>query len=166
MTVAQYLHVEEAQFLNSAFPQFKRFDGTSFPIAVLAFDAASDEAAFWKFRLEGYTSGNITIDIEWYADTASANSVVWEAMLAAITPNIDSQDVETKSFGALSFVQSTHLGTTGQRLHRATIILTDINSAVADDAVWLRIARDADSTSATDDMTGDAHLTSVRLSYL
>lgn len=165
MTITQYFSVEEAQFLTSNYPQFKRQDGSGFPVTLLAFDATTDEAAFWKFRLDGYNSGSITIDIEWYAATATSGSVVWEAQLSAITPNADSQDVETKTLGALSFIQQAHLGTTAKRLHRASIVLTDINSAAANDACWLRIARDANGTNATDDMTGDAHLVTIRISY-
>lgn len=164
-TVYQQLLPEEAQFLATAFPQLLKINGTNFPVSGLAYDATTDEAAFWKFRAHNYGSGNLTLDIEWYADTASSANVVWEAQIAAITPNTDTQDIETDALATLNFVQDTHLGTTGQRLHRATITISNLDSLAADDYVALRLARDANGTSATDDLTGDAIVTLVTLSY-
>lgn len=164
-TVYQTLIPEEAQFLSTNFPQFLKVNGTNFPVSSLAFDAATDEAAFWKWYAHNYGSGNVTCTILWYADTASTGNVVWEAQLSAITPNTDSQDVETDGLATLNFVQDTHLGTTGQRVHSCDITISNLDSLAAGDMVTIRIARDADGTSATDDMTGDAQLLLAILSY-
>lgn len=164
-TVKQILLPEEAQMLASAFPQFKKIHGSGFPVSGLAYDASSDEAAFWKFKAVNYGSGNITLNLDWYADSASSGNVVWEAQIAAITPNTDSQDVETDSLASLNFVQDTHLGTTGQRLHRCSITISNLDSLAADDDVFIRIARDANGTNATDDMTGDAILIMAEITY-
>lgn len=163
MAAKHVLAPEEAQFLASAFPQYVKNNGTNFPVSGLAFDAAADEAAFWKFRAVDYTSGNLTLDLFWYADTATSGNIVWDAQIAAITPETDTQDVETKAFAAISSVTDSHLGTTGQRLHKATITLSNLDSLAADDIVWLRINRDANN--ASDTMAGDAILTLVQLSY-
>jgi hypothetical protein len=149
--------------LASAFPALVR-NGTNFPVFGLAFDAATDEAVFWSFRSTNYASGNLTIDIDWYADTASSGDVVWESQLAAITPNTDTQDVETKALATLNTVTDTHLGTVGQRLHRCTITASNLDSLAIDDVVWLRLARDANN--AADTMTGDAILVKVTVTYL
>lgn len=164
-TVRQILAPEEAQFLTSAFPQLIRPAGTNFPVFGLAYDASTDEAAFWKLRAMAYGSGNLTLNLAWYADTASTGNVVWEAQIAAITPNTDTQDVETDGLATLNYVQDTHLGTTGQRLHECTITISNLDSLAAGDVVWLRIARDANGTNATDDMAGDAILTLSELTY-
>jgi hypothetical protein len=164
-TVRIPLAPEEAQFLASAFPQFLKANGTSIPISGLAYDASTDEAAFWKFKAINYGSGNITLVIRWYADTATSANVVWEAQLAAITPDTDSQDVETKALATLNFVQDTHLGTTGQRVHTCSITISNLDSIAANDVCWLRIARDANGTNATDDMTGDAILIEAEIQY-
>lgn len=156
---------EEAQFLASAFPQYVKNLGTNFPVPGLAYDATTDEAAFWRFVAADYGSGSITIRVFWYADTATSANVVWEAQLSAITPDSDTQDIETDGLAALNFVQDTHLGTTGQRVHSATITLSNLDSIAAGDLCTLRIARDANSTSATDDMTGDAILLAAEVSY-
>lgn len=164
-TIKHWFAPEDAQFLAAAFPQFLKTNGTNFPVSGLAYDAATDEAAFWKFKAVNYGSGNLTLKIFWYADTASTGNVVWEAQIAAITPDTDTQDVETKAFATLNFVQDTHLGTTGQRVHVCTLTISNLDSLAADDLVFLRLARDANGTSATDDMTGDAILLGFELSY-
>ncbi|MBI5035560.1 MAG: hypothetical protein HZB51_34140 [Chloroflexi bacterium] len=165
MTTTIQLLPESAQFLGSAFPQYLKNSGSSFPVSGLAFDAATDESAFWKFKAINYTSGNLTLDIFWYADTASSANVVWEAQISAITPDTDTQDIETDGLATLNYVSDAHLGTTGQRLHKATITISNLDSLAADDIVHLRIARDANGTNATDDMTGDAILVMATLSY-
>lgn len=164
-TVRQWLAVEEAQFLATAFPQFTKVNGTNFPVSGLAYDATTDEAAFWKVLAVSYGSGNLTLTLYWYADTATSASVVWEAQIAAITPDTDTQDVETDGLATLNFVQDTHLGTTGQRVHQCSITISNLDSLAASDLVFVRIARDANGTSATDDMAGDAILLGAQLSY-
>lgn len=164
-TVKHTLLPEEAQFLASAFPAYVKTNGTNFPVSGLAYDATTDEAAFWKFIAQSYGSGNITITILWYADTGTSANVVWEAQIACITPNTDTQDVETDALATLNYVQDAHLGTTGQRVHSCAITLSNLDSIAADDLCFLRIARDANSTNATDDMSGDAILMLAELSY-
>lgn len=139
--------------------------GSNFPVLGLAFDPTTDETVYFFFRALGYGSGNLTLELHWYADTASSGNVVWESQLAAITPDTDTQDIETKSFASLNFVQDTHLGTTGQRLHKCTITISNLDSIAAGDWACLRLARDANGTSATDDMAGDAILVAAELSY-
>jgi hypothetical protein len=157
---------ETAQFLAANFPQFTKVNGSNFPVSGLAFDASVDEAAFWRFIAKNYASGNLSIEIFWYAASASSGNVVWEAQISAITPDTDTQDIETDGLATLNFVQDTHLGTTGKRLHKATITLSNLDSLADGDVVTLRIARDANGTSGTDDMTGDAIIVAVNVSYL
>jgi hypothetical protein len=164
-TVRIQLDPGSAQFKTTAFPAMVLNQGTNFPVLGLAFDATTDEAAFFFFRADNYGSGSLTLEIDWYADTASTANVVWEAQLACITTDTDTQDIETKAFAALNFVQDTHLGTTGQRLHRAVITISNLDSIAAGDWCVLRLARDANSTSATDDMAGDAIVVGAELSY-
>lgn len=164
-TVYKFFRPQEAQFLASAFPAYVKTNGTNFPVPGLAYDAAADEAAFWEFVSNSYGSGNLSLDIYWYADTASSGNVVWEAQIAAISPNNDTQDVETKSLATLNFVQDTHLGTTGQRVHSCTIVISNLDSVATGNKVTLRVARDANGTNATDDMAGDAILLGMLLSY-
>lgn len=161
-TVYLQLDPAAAQFLPTAFPAAVK-NGTNFPVFGLAYDAASDEAAFWLIRAVNYGSGNVTVAIDWYADTATSGDVIWEVQLAAITPDTDTQDVETKALATLNNVTDTHLGTTGQRLHRASVTVSNLDSLANNDDLWIRIARDANN--ASDTLTGDAILTLATVSY-
>jgi hypothetical protein len=162
-TVKHPFAPEEAQFLATTFPAYVKANGTNFPVSGLAFDAAADEFAFWKFKASNYGSGNLTLIIRWYADTASSGDVIYDACIAAITPDTDSQDVETKAFATINSVTDSHLGTTGQRVHTCSITISNLDSLAADDTVWLRLSRDANNGSDT--MAGDAIVTEMELTY-
>lgn len=145
------------------FPEYKRVAGSNFPVTSLAFDATADEICYAKFRALNYGSGNLTLDIDWYADSASSGNVVFGAAIAAVTPETDTQDVETKAFGSENTVTDSHLGTTGQRLHRASITISNLDSIAAGDDIWLKFRRNG--SSGSDTMTGDALVALLTLSY-
>jgi hypothetical protein len=154
-------HEFEARFgdlRSTAFPALVRANGTSIPVSGYAFDATSEEAAFYRFRASDYSSGDVVVTLDWYADTASSGAVVWGVQMAAITPDTDTQDVETDALPTVTQVTDTHLGTTGQRLHRASVTLTGaaLDTLATNDHAVLRVARVA--ADAADTMTGDAIL--------
>ena len=153
----------DADFPASNFAQFVAFAGTNFPVEALAFDASTEETVYFKFRAVNYGSGNATIRVNWYADSASSGGVTFGASLAAITPNTDSQDIETKAFGTEVNGSDTHLGTTGQRLHSFTIDLNQLDSLAADDWCVLRLARKV--ADGGDTMTGDCLVVGVEVEY-
>lgn len=162
-TVKQPLPVEAFVPAATNGPQLKLVEGTNFPVRSLAFDATTAEAAYVQFQAINYGSGNLTLVLDWYADTASSGGVVWDAAIAVITPDTDSQDVETKAFATAQQATDTHLGTTGQRVHTCSITISNLDSLAANDDVWLRLKRlPAD---AADTMTGDALLVAARLEY-
>lgn len=152
---ARYGSVQAAQYVKT--------NGTSSPVTGLAFDATTSEAVYWQFVALGYGSGNLTATVLWYADTASSGAVVWECAIGAITPNTDTQDVETKALATATNAAQTHLGTVGQRLHTVDVTISNLDSLAANDLVAIRLARlPAD---AGDTMTGDAIVQYVVLSY-
>lgn len=152
-----------AVFAASTFPQLLMPQGTSFPVPGLAFDAAADETAYWDVRALGYGSGNVSLEVDWYADTASSGDVVWEGSIAAITADSDTTDVETKSFATAVTVTDSHLGTTGQRVHRATVAVSNLDSLAANDDLRIRIRRLG--SSGSDTMSGDAILLRATVKY-
>lgn len=162
-TVYQTLVPEGAAYLATTFPEYKNVAGTNFPVTSLAYDASADEAAFWKTRAVRYASGNLTVDIEWYADTASSGDVVFGVSIAAITPNTDTQDIETDGLATENTVTDSHLGTTNQRLHRATVTVSNLDSLAADDFLVIRLRRLG--SNGSDTMTGDALVTLITVSY-
>lgn len=157
------LDPETAVYLAATFPQYDKFNGTNFPVSGLRYDAAADEAAFWKIDAALYGSGNITCDILWQADNATSGNIVWETAIAAITPDTDSQDATTKAFATAQNVTDSHLGTTGKRIMIATITITNLDSITASDIVWVRIKRLG--SNGSDTMANDAWLLQARLTY-
>ncbi len=137
--------------------------GTNFPVPCLDFDTTTAESIYFYFQAVNYGSGNLTLDIDWYADTAASGDVVWDAQVAAITQNTDSGDIETKALATANTVTDTHLGTTNQRLHRASITISNLDSIAAGDWCVLKVTRDVGD--AADTMAGDASLVGVTLSY-
>lgn len=160
-----YLQPGEADFAASAFPALVKNNGTNFPVLGLAFDASSAENAYWKFEPTGYASGNLTCVVVWYADTSttSTHGVTWQAAIAAITPGTDTTNVETKAF-ATATTGTTDLGSSdAQKLIQTTVTISNLDSIAAGDEVWLRLTRLV--SDGSDDLTGDAIVTSVRLSW-
>jgi hypothetical protein len=141
-------------------PVWVHVDGTNAPASGWGFDASADEQVFFEFIATGYSSGNVTVEIDWYADSATSGNVVWTAAIAAVTPG-DAQDWETDAFATANTV--TDAAGAGQYVQRASITVSNLDSMAADDRMRLRITRDADSGSDT--MTGDAILVGIRISY-
>jgi len=147
----------------SSGPQFVARAGTNFPVPSLAFDASAEETCYLSLPILDYGSGNLTLKVFWYADTASSGDVIWGAAIAAITPNTDSQDIETKAFATAQTATDSHLGTTGQRVHTVDITISNLDSLAAGDWVAMKFYRDADA--AGDTMGGDAHFLGAVLTY-
>ena len=150
---------QDGDVRNTGFPAIFKANGTNIPVSGYAFDASSVESLFFRFRASDYTSGNIAVDLDWYADTASSGAVMWGCQIAAITPNTDTQDIETDSLATQTTTTTTHLGTTGQRLHRTTVTVSNLDSIATDDQVVLCVQRVANN--GADTLTGDALLTYV-----
>lgn len=153
----------EGDIRTTVFPALVRANGSNYPVSGMAFDAATDEALFFEFRAIGYTSGNVSVELDWYADTASSGNVVWGAAMAAITPDSDSQDVETDGLDTQATTTDSHLGTTGQRLHRCTVTITALDSLAADDLVVVKVSRVG--SNGSDTLSGDVVLRHVMVSY-
>lgn len=162
-TIRQTLNPTSAVPAASNGGAFVAFAGTNFPVPGLAFDASTAETVYFFFRAASYGSGNITATVYWYADTASSGDVTFGTAIAAITPNTDTQDIETKAFATAQTVTDSHLGTTGQRLHSIDVTISNLDSVAADDYVAMKLYRDA--AAGSDTMTGDAIVVGVTLAY-
>jgi hypothetical protein len=152
-----------AEFLATLGAQYLKQNGTSFPVSVLAYDAAIDEEAYWKLSGMFYGSGNLTVTIYWLADTATSGDVVWEGALAAYTPDTDSSNLLTKALDTPQTVTDTQLGTTARRLQTAILTLSNTDGLASGDGAWMRIRRLG--SNGSDTMTGDAWLERVEVTY-
>lgn len=163
-TIKQHFDTDVFQYRTAtAFPQFVRTDGTNYPVPGLAFDAATEQAVFLRTRAVNYGTGNWTFTFQWYADTATSGDVIWGISVSAITPNTDTTDIETDAFATETTVTDTHLGTVGQRVHDASVAVSNLDSVSADDFVEFKVVRKA--ALAGDTMTGAAILTMIDVSY-
>ncbi len=128
-------------------------------IAVLDFDASTDESATWVGILPQGTvlTSGLKIRIHWMATSATSGTCRWGAQIERMTTDLDSD-----SFDTAGTAGSTTSGTLGI-ITVTEITLTTIDSVTPGDAFRLKVYRDADQTSGTDDMTGDAEVVAVEV---
>lgn len=119
----------------------------------LDFDGAGSvpEHAWWTFQLpNAYASGG-NLDIYWMLN-ATANAVKWQARVGAITP--DDADTPIEHAQAAAATVTTNVNTTeANRLTKSSITLT-MDSAAAEDLLFLVLFRDP--SDAADTSTVDA----------
>jgi len=159
------LPIEAAAIHGSdASPQIKRISATNNPAHnVLAFDAATIEAVWWKFIATGYSSGNLTLDLYWLSESATSGAVVWGGQISAVTPESDTENMLQATPGGEQTVTDSHLGTTAQRLMKASLTISNLDSLAAGDLVTLKLRRVADNGSDT--LASDAILVAASVSY-
>ena len=162
-TVKQVLGPRDALLPASAYPSYRSTAGTNFPVEALAFDASTEWTCYFQLLALNYGSGNLTVRVQWYADTASSGGVTFGCSLAAVTPNTDSGNIEAKAFATEVTASDTHLGTTGQRLHEMAVAVSNLDSVAAGDALWLKLARKVNDGGDT--MTGACLVTALAVEY-
>ena len=129
-------------------------------VALLDFDAATDEFAIFVGVMPEaavLTSG-LKIFIHWAATSATSGACRWGAQI----DRLDGQDIDNDDFDTAGTAGTTTSGTSGV-VNETEISVTSLNSLAAGEPYRLRIYRDADGTSGTDDMTGDAELIAVEV---
>lgn len=129
---------------------------------VLDFDGSTDEEAVFSGVLPAnYAGGGLTIDTFWAFTSATSGSLRVQAAIERI--DASSLDIDADSFAAFQSAGGTAPGTSGQVI-KVSVALTDgaqIDSLAAGEAFRLKIRRDADGTSGTDDIATDAELLAV-----
>lgn len=116
-----------------------------------------------KFRAINYASGNVTVDIDWFSRSKStANNCAFSAQICCVTPTTDSFDVTADAFATATQAQQT-VAATGGRMYRTQVVVSNLDSLAQDDYVVLKVAR---ATPTGTDMTGDAAVCLVTVSYL
>lgn len=162
-TVSNPLSMGAAEYLTSTFPQLVQ-GGTNFPETGLAYDDAANEAAFWRVDMSRYAGlliPNLTLVLDWRGVAGTSGSVVWGAAIAAITPDTDVVNPQTKALASEQSISDAHLGTLAERVMRCSLTVVNLDSVAAGDLVWLRIRR----LSAGNSYTGDAILLGANLQY-
>jgi hypothetical protein len=128
-----------------------------------AFDAAADESLDFADVLDRrYAGGGITCVLGWAADTATTGTCRWEGLFERHQDDVD--DLDADSFAASQSAGSVTSSLAGE-VKYTTITFTNaqIDGIAIGEDFRFRVRRDADGTTGTDDMVGDAHLKSVEL---
>ena len=127
-------------------------------IAVLDFDAATDESAIFSGVIPDYANlaSGLKIRLAWMASTATSGNVRWGVQLERCTTDLDAD-----SFDTATLVTSAAAATSGIPTI-AEITATAIDSLAVGDTFRIKIYRDADDAT-NDTMTGDAELIAVEV---
>lgn len=142
-----------AELPASNYPQFT----TANAHPLLAFDAATDETAYWTLIAPQGITGQLDCIITYIMASATSGAVRWEVLVEAVTDG-DSTDIDAgDSFDSTNSAGATVPGTAGF-IDQITVTLTNKDSIAAGDLVRILIRRDANGTTGTDDAAGDAYL--------
>lgn len=131
---------------------------------VLDFDGATDEEAVWTRVLpSNYGGSGLDINTFWSFTSATTGSLRVQAAIERI--DASSLDIDADSFAAFQSAGGSAPATSGQVI-KVTVAFTDgaqMDSVAAGELFRLKIRRDADGTSGTDDIISDAELLGVYL---
>lgn len=148
-----------AEFPSSNFPELRLINQRP----VLAYDASTDETAYWTAIAPQGLTGTITVVITYMMASATSNAVGFQAQIEAVTDG-DSTDLDgTTSFDSVNNSSSTTVPGTAGYIDQISITMTNADSIAAADYFRLSLNRDADGSAITDSATGDAYVLAVEL---
>lgn len=160
-TVYELLLPEDARQPDSNGATLRRVTGTN-SATVLAFSDTTAQAVRWLLAVPNYGTGNVTAKVRWTGDTAITGGVTWGATLTATTPG-DAAALYGETSGAQATANTVHAGTTAQRLHETTVVVTGLDALAAGDVAFLEVQRVV--ADAGDTMASPALLVDVLVSY-
>lgn len=131
----------------------------------LDFDGSTDEeAVFTGILPRNYGGGGLTINTYWSFTSATSGSLRVQTDIERM--DVSSLDIDADSFsGTFQSAGGTAPGTSGQLIQVATTHSSGANmdSLAAGEMFRLKVRRDADGTSGTDDITTDAELLGIEI---
>lgn len=132
--------------------------------AVLDFDDTTDESAvFCGVMPANYAGGGLTVTVGWMATSATTGTISLDVAFMSVTDDAD--DLDTKAFAAANNANPTTASATGE-VDYATVTFTDgadMDSVAAGELFYLKVTRDANGTTSTDDVSGDMELVFIKL---
>lgn len=133
-------------------------------VTVLDFDDSTDESIdFGGYMPAHYSGGGFTVVIGWMATTATSGTISLDVAFKSVTDDAD--DLDTKAYAAVNNANPTTASATGE-VDYVTITFTDgadSNSVAAGEYFMLRVTRDANGTTSTDNLVGDMELVFVAI---
>lgn len=145
----------EAVLSDPAIPKFDPRNGHP----TLAFDQTTNESAmFHDVMSNDYANGNLTVDIDWRAASATSGDVKWNVAFERTAV----KDIDSDGFAAIQTATDAANGTSGIKTRTSiTFTQAQADSIVAGDDYRIRITRDA--SNGGDDMVGDAQVSRVSI---
>jgi hypothetical protein len=131
---------------------------------VLDFDGSTDEEAVFSAVLpRRYAGGGLTVRLFVAFTSATTGTSRWQTSIERI--DASSLDIDADSFATAQSAGVAAPGTSGMvvTVDIAHTSGANIDSLAAGEAFRLKIRRDADGTSGTDDITTDAELLAVEI---
>lgn len=127
----------------------------------LDFDGSADEeAVFTGVMPANYGGGGVSVKLHWRATSATSGNVRWQTAFER-----GSTDIDADSFASFNSAGGAPNGTSG--IETVTTVAhangAEMDSVVAADAFRLKVRRDADGTSGTDDVTTDVELVAIEI---
>lgn len=142
---------------------FATFD-TRNNVSVLDFDDTTDESAvFGGVMPRNYAGGGITVTVGWMATSATTGTISLDVAFMSVTDDAD--DLDTKAFASANNANPTTASATGE-VDYATVTFTDgadMDSIAAGEYFRMKVTRDADGTTSTDNLSGDMELVFVEI---
>jgi len=127
---------------------------------VLDFDGAVDEEAVFTCPVmpSNYGGGGITVVTIWSFTSATSGSLRVQTSIERM--DFSSLDIDADSFATANSAGGTAPGTSGQFIAVSVVHATgaEMDSVVAGEPFRVKVRRDADGTSGTDDIASDAEL--------
>ena len=147
-----------AEFPSSNFPGLATINTRP----VLAYDASTQETAYWTLVAPQGLTGTMTAVISYMMASATSGNVEFEVAVEAIT-DADATDLDaTTSFDTVNSSGSTAVPGTAGYIDQVSITLTNQDSVAAGDLIRISVSRDADD-GTNDTATGDLYLLAVEL---
>ena len=126
---------------------------------VLDFDDTTDESAIFRFAVpDSYAGGGFTVKVLWSATSATTGAISLDVAFMSVTDDAD--DLDTKAFAAANNANPTTASATGEVDYIAITFTdgADSDSIAAGEMAFIKVTRDADATTSTDDLAGDAEI--------
>lgn len=131
---------------------------------VLDFDGSADEeAVFTSILPRNYAGGGLTVTTWWAFSSATSGSLRVQASIERI--DASGLDIDADSFATANSAGGTAPGTSGMVIAVAVTFTAgaEMDSLAVGELFRLKIRRDADGTSGTDDITTDAELLGIEI---
>ncbi len=125
------------------------------------YDADTIETASWMTTLDTYAGGGFTGTIDYSMASGESDEVEWQISIDCYTPNTDSTDIDSPTWGTADSLVDTVSASAGRAFTISDASLNEDSCALGDILI-LKVDTDADDGS-NDDATGDRELRGITI---